>query len=269
MKFPAGTDGGTISNPQDEGFIRELMSFVGAIEIDTGSGHGFILTDRGKLISAYFHSEQGVFKGKEALSHMTLDSDGTEEQTFSLRKYDPSEFSLAVRISQEEKLLLAAGEPVPQKETLMVPPSPPPPAAVKTDMAPSAPASSSPPAAVKTGTVQSVPPELLDETRLRKIISQPGVLAVSAFFEGFPVQSLGEEDFEHVAASAEDFMRAGTKIAQEMKIGNLDQLILETAQNKFIIAPCGDLYLCIFTTAEAQLGLIRVVLKSIQKEITG
>ena len=54
-----------------------------------------------------------------------------------------------------------------------------------------------------------------------------------------------------------------------MKIGNLDQLILETAQNKFIIAPCGDLYLCILTTADAQLGLIRVVLKSIQKEITG
>lgn len=251
MKFPAGTDGGTISNPQDEGFIRELMSFVGAIEIETGSGHGFILTDKGKLIAAYFRSEQGVFKGKEALSHMTMDSDGTEEQTFSLRKYDSSEFSLAVRISREEKLLLAEGEPVPQKEALTVPPSP------------------QPPAAIKTGTVPSFPPELLDETRLRKIISQTGVLAVSAFFEGFPVQSLGEEDFEHVAASAEDFMRAGTKIAQEMKIGNLDQLILETAQNKFIIAPCGDLYLCIFTTAEAQLGLIRVVLKSIQKEITG
>jgi predicted regulator of Ras-like GTPase activity (Roadblock/LC7/MglB family) len=251
MKFPAGTDGGTISNPQDEGFIRELMSFVGAIEIETGSGHGFILTDKGKLISAYFRSEQGAFKGKEALSHMTMDSDGTEEQTFSLRKYDPSDFSLAVRISQEEKLLLSDGEPVPRKEAMTVPPSPP------------------PVAAVKTGTAPAIPPELLDETRLRKIISQPGVLAVSAFFEGFPVQSLGEEDFEHVAASAEDFMRAGTKIAQEMKIGNLDQLILETAQNKFIIAPCGDLYLCIFTTAEAQLGLIRVVLKSIQKEITG
>jgi len=246
MKFPAGTDGGTISNPQDEGFIRELMSFVGAIEIQTGPGHGFILTDKGKLVSAYFRSDLGEFRGKEALSHMTMDSDGTEEQTFSLRKYDPSEFSLAVRISREERLLLLDGEPA-QKEAA---PATPPPAA---------------PAAAKP----AVPPELLDETRLRKIIVQPGVIAVSAFFEGFPVQSIGDADFEHVAASAEDFWRAGMKIAQEMKIGNLDQLILETAQNKFIIAPCGDLYLCIFTTAEAQLGLIRVVLKSIQKEITG
>jgi len=243
MKFPAGTDGGTISNPQDEGFIRELLSFVGAIEIETGSGHGFILTDSGKLISAYFRSDDGIFKGKEALSHMTMDSDGSEEQTFSLRRYNPSEFSLAVRISGEEKLLLADTLPESPQE---------------------APASSEKPAHPHLS-----PSDLLDETRLRKIISQPGVIAVSAFFEGFPVQSIGDEDFEHVAASAEDFWRAGMKIAQEMKIGNLDQLILETAQNKFIIAPCGDLHICIFTTAEAQLGLIRVVLKSIQKEITG
>ena len=70
-----------------------------------------------------------------------------------------------------------------------------------------------------------------------------------------------------MAASAEDFMRAGTKIAEEMNIGRLDQMILETAENKFIIAPCGDLFLCVFTTADAQLGLIRVVLKSIQAEV--
>jgi predicted regulator of Ras-like GTPase activity (Roadblock/LC7/MglB family) len=253
MKFPAGTDGGTISNPQDEGFIRELMSFIGAIEIETGSGHGFILTEKGKLISAYFSSDQGTFKGKEALSHMTMDSDGSEEQTFSLRKYNPSEFSLAVRISGEENLLLSdAPVDLPQETPAAVPVH-----------------SATPETPVKTTPSPAVPSDLLDETRLRKIISQPGVIAVSAFFEGFPVQSIGDEDFEHVAASAEDFWRAGLKIAQEMKIGNLDQLILETAQNKFIIAPCGDLYLCILTTADAQLGLIRVVLKSIQKEITG
>jgi predicted regulator of Ras-like GTPase activity (Roadblock/LC7/MglB family) len=253
MEFPAGSDGGIISNPQDEGFIRDLMTFVGAIEIEAGSGHGFILTDRGKLISAYFSSDEGVFRGKEALSHMTMDSDGNNDQRFSLRKYDTGEFSNAVRISRDEHLLLAGSEP---SAPVSSPPVPQPvqqPAA--TDVS------------AKTMPVSAVPPEYLDETRLRKILSQPGVIAVSAFFEGFPVRSIGNADFEHVAASAEDFMRAGLKITQEMKTGNLDQLILETANNKFIIAPCGDLYLCIFTTAEAQLGLIRVVLKSIQKEI--
>ncbi|PKL63800.1 MAG: dynein regulation protein LC7 [Methanomicrobiales archaeon HGW-Methanomicrobiales-3] len=246
MKFPAGTDGGTISNPQDEGFIREMMSFCGAIEISTGTGHGFILTDNGRLISAYFKDGAGEFKGAEALSRMTLDpGDDDSSQTFSLHRYSPDEFSQAIRISENEQLLLARESP--------------------------APVAASPVATPPAKEEKTLPegPHLLDESKLNKILSQPGVLAVSAFFEGFPVQSLGDADFEHVAASAEDFARAGTKIAQEMAIGNLDQLILETPTNKFIIAPCGDLYLCIFTKADAQLGLIRVVLKSIQKEIDG
>jgi predicted regulator of Ras-like GTPase activity (Roadblock/LC7/MglB family) len=156
------------------------------------------------------------------------------EQTFNLRKYSDEEFTHALKIAQEENLLMSA-------VTRSVEPTPP------------------------SGPKM---PVLLDSSKLEKIISQPGVIAVSAFFEGFPVQSIGDADFEHVAALAEDLMRAGAKIAQEMKVGNLDQLILETAENKFIIAPCGDLFLCVFTTADAQLGLIRVVLKSIQAEIT-
>ena len=241
MKFPAGTDGGTINNPQDEGFIKGMMAFSGAIEITTGTGHGFILTRNGQLVSAYFMDGEGEFKGKSALAHMTLDpGDDDLPQTFNLHRYNQEEYDAAMEISRQEQLLLAPERPVPA------------PAHKKPE--PGGPA---------------VPPELLDEGKLNKILSQPGVLAVSAFFEGFPVQSLGDADFEHVAASAEDFARAGTKIAQEMNIGHLDQLILETPSNKFIIAPCGDLYLCIFTRADAQLGLIRVVLKSIQKEIGG
>jgi len=254
MKFPAGTDSGIISNPQDEGFIRDLMAFVGAIEIETGAGHGFILTENGNLISAYFRSDDGAFRGKEALSHMTLGSDGNDDQTFSLRRYDAGEFSLALRISRDEHLLLAGPEPASPIEATPAPqPGGPVPAPSDAGTVPSS---------------QALPPEYIDEARLRKILCQPGVIAVSAFFEGFPVRSIGDADFEHVAASAEDFMRAGLKIATEMKTGDLDQLILETAKNKFIIAPFGDLYLCIFTTSEAPLGLIRVVLKSIQKEIT-
>jgi predicted regulator of Ras-like GTPase activity (Roadblock/LC7/MglB family) len=240
MKFPAGIDGGTISNPQDESFIQDMMAFSGAIEITTGTGHGFILTDNGRLISAYFQDGDGIFRGKDALAHMTLDPGGADSpQTFSLHRYGHDEFAQAVRISQDEHLMLA--DPVPASASAVTRPD--------------------------EGAAGS--PQLLDETKLRKIMSQPGVIAVSTFFEGFPVQSIGDADFEHVAASAEDFARAGFKIAQEMNIGHLDQLILETGSNKVIIAPCGDLFLCIFTRADAQLGLIRVVLKSIQKEIGG
>jgi predicted regulator of Ras-like GTPase activity (Roadblock/LC7/MglB family) len=237
MKLPAGTDGGTITNPQEEGLIPYLMAFRGAIEIETGSGHGFILTENGKLKAAYFKSGEDISRGKEALLYLMADSPETGlKQTFNLRKYSDDEFNRALSIAKDENLLLSAP---PQKPALQ-------------------PDTDSDPAM----------PVLLDEKNLQKIASQPGVIAVSAFFEGFPVQSIGDADFEHVAALAEDLMRAGAKIAQEMKVGNLNQLILETAENKFIIAPCGDLFLCVFTTSDAQLGLIRVVLKSIQAEIT-
>lgn len=107
-------------------------------------------------------------------------------------------------------------------------------------------------------------PPLLDERTIQKILKQPGVIAVSTFFEGFAVQSAGRADFEQVAANAEDLFRAGKKIAREIDIGPLNQIILETGRGKLIIAPYGDLNVCIFTEAEANLGLIRVAIKSMQ-----
>ena len=251
MKLPAGTDGGTITNPQDEGFIRDLMVFRGAIEIKTTPGNGFILVDKGKMVAAYFRAGTDTFHGKTALAYMTLDSgDSDTAKKFRLRRYNDTEFDSALAICRETGLLITS-----EKEEKKEAPGPKetPPMPVEAEPAPE-------PAA-------ATPPNRLDRSKLKKILSQPGVIAVSAFFEGFPVQSIGDADFEHVAASAEDFMRAGTKIAEEMNIGHLDQMILETADNKFIVAPCGDLFLCVFTTADAQLGLIRVVLKSIQAEV--
>jgi hypothetical protein len=233
MKLPTGTDGGIITNPHDEGLNQHMMAFFGAIEIETGTGQGFILAMNGKLIAAYFKSGETVSRGKEALSYLMADSpENGSQQTFNLRKYSNDEFNQALKIVQDENLLISALSPDVEVT------------------APSGPTM----------------PVLLDAGKLEKIVRQPGVIAVSAFFEGFSVQSVGDADFEHVAALAEDLMRAGAKIAQEMKAGNLDQLILETADNKFIIAPCGDLFLCVFTTSDAQLGLIRVVIKSIQTD---
>jgi predicted regulator of Ras-like GTPase activity (Roadblock/LC7/MglB family) len=102
---------------------------------------------------------------------------------------------------------------------------------------------------------------------LEKIKKQPGVLAVSAFHEGFAVQSTGSADFEQVAAVAEDLLRTGKKIAGDLAIDPLNQLILETPHGKFIIAPYGDINICIFTEADANLGLIRMAIHNIQSEI--
>jgi predicted regulator of Ras-like GTPase activity (Roadblock/LC7/MglB family) len=244
MKLPAGTEGGTMTNPMDEKFFDDLKAFHGAVEIRTPTGTGFILNDNGRVLAAMFHTGTNSYLGGSALSFMNMDSGnrGTV-QTFHLRKYNDQEFTRALEICRESRLLIVSEET----------PSP-----------PAAPILAKSLEIVRENMGRS--PIYLDESTLKKILSQPGVIAVSAFFEGFPVQSLGDADFEHVAASAEDFMRAGVKIAQDMNAGPLEQMILETAENKFIIAPCGDLFLCIFTTADTRLGLIRVVLKSIQCE---
>jgi predicted regulator of Ras-like GTPase activity (Roadblock/LC7/MglB family) len=109
-------------------------------------------------------------------------------------------------------------------------------------------------------------PPLIEERMIQKILRQPGVIAVSTFFEGFAVQSAGRADFEQVAANAEDLFRAGTKIAREIDIGPLNQIILETGKGKLIIAPHGDLNVCVFTEPDANLGLIRVAIRGMQVE---
>ena len=105
-----------------------------------------------------------------------------------------------------------------------------------------------------------------EEEKLDRILRQPGVIAVSSFFEGFPINSRGEGDFEHAAAIAEDLLRAGAKISEDLGIGLLEQIILETPEGKCILAPFEDLYLVVLTSTDANLGLIRLAIKGVQKQ---
>lgn len=246
MRLPAGTVEGTFTNPKKEGLLQYLMSFRGLIEIESLSGHGFILAENGSIAGAYFNNNNGFFRGNTALMHMPLNSSVSNDspQTFNVRKYTEAEFSRAIQISKEEGLLTTGIHPFADLSDLHL--------------------EDNEPADLPDYEL----PKFLDENKLHKIKSLTGVIAVAAFFEGFPLKWIGNADFEHVAASAEDLMRAGYKIAQDLKIGSLDQMILETDENKFIIAPCGDFFLCVFTTADAHLGLIRVVIKNIQSEIS-
>jgi predicted regulator of Ras-like GTPase activity (Roadblock/LC7/MglB family) len=242
MRLPAGTVEGIITNPHKEGLRQYLLTFRGLVEAETLSGHGFILNDTGKLVGAYFKDTEGFFRGKSALLHMVTESAGSSDypQTFNIRKYTEAEFTRAAQLCIEEGLLIDENKPLLNSHD--------------SDR--------------KTDDLSEMA-ELLDESTLKKIKNLAGVIAVAAVFEGFSIQCIGDADFEHVAASAEDLVRAGTKIARDLNIGSLDQMILETNENKFIIVPCGDLFLCVFTTADAHLGLIRVVLKNIQSEISG
>ncbi|MDD2473098.1 MULTISPECIES: roadblock/LC7 domain-containing protein [unclassified Methanoculleus] len=103
--------------------------------------------------------------------------------------------------------------------------------------------------------------------RLEEVARQPGVIAVSVFHEGFALQSLGSADFEQVAAVAEDLLRAGIRITADMEMGPLSQMILETPAGKLIIAPYGDLSLCILAKPDANLGLIRLAVRGMQDRL--
>lgn len=105
----------------------------------------------------------------------------------------------------------------------------------------------------------------LSEEDLALVIRQPGVIAVSAFYEGFSVIMSGNADFELVAAMAEDLLISAGRIASQVRIGGLEQVILESKEGKFIIAPYRDLFLCVLTRHDANLGLVRLALRSFQE----
>lgn len=95
----------------------------------------------------------------------------------------------------------------------------------------------------------------------------PGVLGSALVADGFPVYQEGKDvDFEHVAAATEDMVRAGSRIAAELQLGDSNQIILETPDYKVVIAPISDMFLCVLTRADANLGLVRLNVKNAQKE---
>ncbi|MDD3406697.1 MAG: roadblock/LC7 domain-containing protein [Methanomicrobium sp.] len=105
---------------------------------------------------------------------------------------------------------------------------------------------------------------ILSAETLQSVMRQPGVRAVSVIYEGFALQSVGDADFEHVAAVAEDLVRAGQKMTGDLMMGSLDQMLLETLEGKLIVAPVKELYICVLAETNANLGLIRLSLQSLK-----
>jgi len=244
MKMPAGTQGGVAFDPGTEDMIEHLREFRGVIDIETAQGSGFLLMRNGELVAAQFEDNGAIFRGDDAVRYIMASPErenGPLSQKFTLRTYSEQDYSDALTLCAQEGAIIGSATP-----GTNIPPAP----------------------SARSGLSRTTS-GIMDTGILNKIMSQPGVIAVSAFYEGFPVLSLGNADFEHVAARAEDLLRAGSRIAEDMDLGLPDQLILETGENKFIIVPCGDLFLCIITRADAQLGLLRVLIRSIQNDVIG
>ena len=98
----------------------------------------------------------------------------------------------------------------------------------------------------------------------------PGVIGSALVADGFPIYQHGSDvDFEHVAAATEDMVRAGTRIATELQLGETGQIILETPEYKVIIAPIKDMFICVLTRSDTNLGLIRLNISNVQRSQGG
>lgn len=120
-----------------------------------------------------------------------------------------------------------------------------------------------------TGAMAGQAPRIAEEKAeydytLSRLTSMPGVLAAALVADGLPVFHQGEADFEHIAAAAEDIIRAGSRITRELQLGGTDHIILETPGYKVFIAPVSDMYLCVLARGDSNLGLIRLNVRNTQ-----
>jgi predicted regulator of Ras-like GTPase activity (Roadblock/LC7/MglB family) len=103
---------------------------------------------------------------------------------------------------------------------------------------------------------------------LATVIQLPGVVAAALVVDGLPIYQQGQQaDFEHIAVATEDMVRIGARIANELQLGSADQIILETPSNKVVIAPLNDMFLCVLTSADANLGLVRLSIRNAQNNM--
>jgi predicted regulator of Ras-like GTPase activity (Roadblock/LC7/MglB family) len=117
--------------------------------------------------------------------------------------------------------------------------------------------------------VETAAPERISyEVLLSTVIQLPGVLAAAMAADGLPIYQQGQHvDFEHIAVATEDMVRSGTKIATELQLGTVEEIILETPSNKVVIAPINDMFLCVLTSADANLGLVRLSIRNAQNSM--
>ncbi len=191
---------------------------------------GFVLMDNGTVLAAAF-SSQGINLYQLDALHRMMALEGIESRVVALTD---EEVQAAIRDVPGSAINVAAGRP-------------------GNPEAPGKP--SAPPIAREKSEYDRILP---------MITALPGVLASALVADGLPVFQYGAADCEHIAAATEDIVRGGSRIAGELQLGGTEQIILETPGYKVIIAPVSDMFLCVLTRRDANLGLIRLNVRNMQ-----
>ncbi|MFQ6050622.1 MAG: hypothetical protein ACE5K4_02910 [Candidatus Hydrothermarchaeota archaeon] len=95
-----------------------------------------------------------------------------------------------------------------------------------------------------------------------KLIGLEGVTSVAFFYDGLPVETIGElSDHEHISAMSEEMVRSGIKIAKELGIGDFEMLVLDSKNNKLLFFSFGEVAAVILTDPKQAPNLTELELK--------
>ncbi|MDI9632463.1 MAG: roadblock/LC7 domain-containing protein [Methanolinea sp.] len=227
MKFPRGTYIGVARDPLTDAASGGTKPFSGRVEVLTATGAGLFLVREGEVIAACYREKGRELHGKEALAYV-MGGRGGDALEARFIQYRYGPEELALALELCSERGLSVG-------------------------AKGAPAPS--------------PGTRLDEKALQRLAGLRGVRAVIAFFEGFPVQTAGTGDFEKIAALGEDFMRSAAKVAGEIELFGLEQVTVEGPGGVCLFARDGDLSFCVLADRTAHLGMIRLALGTVRKEM--
>lgn len=230
MKLPKGVFIDGSQKPLADVLRERSQGFKGLIHVykDNGAGEGFMLVEDGNVLASAYSMMGITFYQLNALERMM----SLEDVRSEIYSYDDND-QKALMHGFPDSLIVSGvverqAEIKPQKAEI-------PPAPGRFDML------------------------------LSSLTSQEGVTAAALVADGFPVYQAGRHvDFEHVAVTTEDMIRAGARIATELQLGVAGQIILETSQNKVIIAQVEDMLLCVIAKPEVSLGMIRLIIKNAQ-----
>lgn len=240
MKLPRGTLVAESKDPIPEILKKYSQGFKGCIAVsrENGSGgrsEGFILIEDGNVISSAYSTIGITFYQLNALERIMALNDTVseiyaytgEEREQLLRQYPNSLIVTEVQKKSEEIKSVMEAE-------------------------------------------EAKPPivEGSYDRLLKDLVNIPSVIAAALVVDGFPIfQYGGQVDFEHIAVATEDMVRAGARIATELQLGRTEQIIIETPEYKVIIAPISDMFLCVLTSSNANLGLARLMIKNAQVKV--
>lgn len=234
MKIPDGSFVAETDGPLPEVLKDYGHDFRGCIRVEKGensrSSQGFILMEDGNVLASAFATLGITLYQMNALDRMM----SLKDARLKIYSYSEEEKSMVFDTYPDSVI----GD-LPQKTEAL-------------EEAPAAPE----------------PSRISYDVLLSMVTQLPGVMAAALVLDGLPIYQQGQHvDFEHIAVATEDMVRSGTKIATELQLGSAEQIILETPSNKVVIAPINDMFLCVLTAAEANLGLIRLSIKNAQNSM--